>query len=180
MLFRSENAVPLTAKLKFQLAFKTSIDPISFLGAAFLAGINQASDNPDYVQGAKGYGERFGAVYTDGLTDTFIGGAILPAILHQDPRYYYQGTGSHRSRAIHALEAPFICKGDNGEWQPNYSSVGGDLISASLSTSYYPKDDRTAGFVFQNFLIDTAEREVSTLIQEFILRKFTPSAKKRN
>lgn len=180
VVYDPQNAAPMTAKLKFQMAFRVSVDPISFIGAAVLAGIDQASDNPDYVQGAKGYAERFGSVYADGLTDTFFGGAILPTILRQDPRYYYMGTGSIRSRALHAMAAPFVCKGDNGMWQPNYSSIGGDLISASISTTYYPKDDRSASLVFENLLVDTAERAASTLIQEFLLRKWTPSAKGKN
>ena len=180
VVYDSQNAVPMTAKLKFQMAWKVSIDPVSFLGAAVLAGIDQASDTPDYPQGAKGYGERFGSVYADGFTDTMFGGAILPVILHQDPRYYYKGTGSIGSRALHAIGAPFVCKGDNGKWQPNFSSVGGDVISAGISNSYYPKGDRGAGLLFENVAIETAERAVSTLIQEFVLRRWTPSAKDKN
>lgn len=180
VVYDSQNAVPLTTKLKFQMALRVSIDPISFAGAAFLAGINQAADTPDYQQGAKGYGQRFGAVYADGLTDILFGGAILPSLLHQDPRYFYQGSGTIKSRTLHALANPFICKGDNGKWQPNYSSMGGDLISSSLSNLYYPDSNRGAGFVFENFAISTAEREVSSILQEFVVRKFTPSARRRH
>lgn len=180
VVYDSANAAPMTAKLKFQMALRASVDPVSFLGTAALAGIDQASDNPDYQQGAKGYAQRFGSVYADGFTDTIFGGAILPTILHQDPRYYYKGTGSIRSRAQYAMAMPFVCKGDNGKWQPNFSSVGGDLISAAISTTYYPKDDRGASLLFENVLIETAERAASTLIQEFVLRKWTPSARGRN
>jgi hypothetical protein len=180
VVYDSANAVPLTAKLKFQMAFRASVDPISFLGAAALAGMNQAADTPAYGQGWRGYSQRVGSVYTDGFTDVMLGGAILPTILHQDPRYFYKGTGSIRSRVLHAMAAPFICKGDNGKWQPNYSSVGGDLISASISTAYYPQQDRGASLLFENLLIETAERSASTLIQEFLLRKWTPAANGKN
>lgn len=180
VVYDSKDAVPMTTKLKFKMALRVSIDPVSILGSAFLAGINQAADTPDYPLGAKGYGERFGAVYTDGLTDTMFGGAILPSLLHQDPRYFYQGTGTIKSRTLHALAAPFVCKGDNGKLQPNYSSVGGDLISASISNAYYPASSRGISTTFENLAIDTAEREASTVIQEFIVRKLTPSAKRQN
>ena len=112
--------------------------PLPSSASASLAGIDQAADTPNYVQGAKGYGERLGATYTDGFTDILIGGAVLPSLLHQDPRYFYQGTGTKKSRILHALSSPFICKGDNGRWQPNYSSVGGDLASGAISNAYYP------------------------------------------
>ena len=87
------NPAPLTTKLKFHLALKTSTDAFTVLGVGALAAINQAGGTPGYVQGAKGYGERFGAAAADGFSDIMIGGAILPSLLHQDPRYFYQGTG---------------------------------------------------------------------------------------
>jgi Carboxypeptidase regulatory-like domain len=179
VVYDGENAAPMTTKLKYQMALRVLVDPINFLGAGFLAGVNQAADTPDYVEGAKGYGQRFGAVYADGFTDLMFGGAILPALLHQDPRYFYQGTGTKKSRLMHALAAPFVCKGDSGKWQPNYSSMGGDVISSAMSNLYYPQSNRGASLVYEGFLINTAEREISTVVQEFILRKLTPNAKKQ-
>jgi hypothetical protein len=176
----THNAAPLTTKLKFQLAFKTATDPVTIIGVAVLAGINQAGDTPDYVQGAEGYAERFGAAAADNFSDIMIGGAILPSLLHQDPRYYYQGTGTKKSRALHALSSPFICKGDNGKLQPNYSSVGGDLASAALSNAYYPPSNRGAGLVFENLIISTGERMLSGIIQEFVLHRFTRKAENTN
>jgi Carboxypeptidase regulatory-like domain len=163
------NPVPLTTKLKFHLAMKTSTDVVTVLGVGALAGINQAGDVPAYQQGAKGYGERFGAVAADGFSDIMIGGAILPSLLHQDPRYFYRGTGTSKSRILHAVSSPFICRGDNGKLQPNYSSVGGDLGSSALSNLYYPPSNRGTGLVFQNLLITTGERMLSNLVQEFVL-----------
>jgi len=177
-VYDSENAVPLTAKLKFQLAMRVSVDPVTFAGVAFMAGVRQTARTPDYVLGAKGYGQRFGAEAADGFSDILIGGAILPSLLHQDPRYFYQGTGTTRSRLGHALASPFVCKGDNGRWQPNYSSMGGDLAASALMNTYYPQSNRGAGMVFGQFAISTAERELSGFVQEFVLRKLTPRAQK--
>jgi hypothetical protein len=171
------DAAPLTTKLKFHLALRTAIDPITLIGIPVLAGINQAGDVPDYPQGFKGYVQRSGAVAADGFSSIMIGGAILPSLLHQDPRYFYQGTGSNKSRALHALSSPFICKGDNGRLQPNYSSMGGDLASAALSNAYYPKSNRGIGFTFGNLALSTGERMLGAVIQEFILRKLTPKHK---
>jgi len=172
-----KNPVPLSAKLKYQLAFKAATDIVSIGGAAVLAGINQAANNPDYVQGAKGYGQRFGAAYADGLTDIMIGGAILPSLLHQDPRYFYQGTGTKKSRTMHALSSPFWCMGDNGKWQFNYSSIGGDLASGALTTLYYPETNRGAGLVLGNAALTTGGRMLNAVIQEFVLRKLTSRGK---
>ena len=171
-----KNAVPLTPKLKFRLALRVSVDPITWAGIAIVAGADQAANKPaGYGQGAEGYAKRFGATTLDGLTDIMIGGAILPSLLHQDPRYFYQGTGSVKSRTLHALSYPFACKGDNGKRQPNYSSLGGDLASSALTNAYYPPGDRGVGTTFENFAISTGERMGATLLQEFLLRKLTRS-----
>jgi len=172
-----QNAAPLTTKMKFQLASKVAFDPVTIIGTGTLAGIYQAADYRNYGQGAQGYAKRYGSIYADGVTDIMIGGAILPSLLHQDPRYFYQGTGTKKSRAVHAISSPFICRGDNGQQQPNYSTLGGDLAAAAISTAYYPAANRGAGLVFGNFFINTGERAVADLLQEFVLRKLTSKAK---
>jgi len=176
----NHDAAPLTAKLKFRLATKVLVDPVTIIGVATFAGINQAADNPNYGQGAKGYAERFGAGYADGAIDIMVGGAILPSLLHQDPRYFYQGTGTNKSRALHALSSPFVCRGDNGRLQPNYSTIGGDLASAALANAYYPESNRGPGLFLGNFFIATGQRALANVAQEFILRKLTPKAKNQN
>lgn len=173
-----QKPAPLTTRLKFQMAMKTSTDLVTFLGIGVLAAMNQAGDTPDYRQGWTGYAERFGAATADGFSDVMLGGAILPSLLHQDPRYYYQGTGSSKSRALHALASSFVCRGDNGKLQFNYSSIGGDLGSAAISNLYYPPSNRGATLVFENLALSTGERMVSTLVQEFVLQKLTPKAKR--
>lgn len=167
------NAEPLTAKMKFKLALRVSTDPVTAAGVMLLASAKQAGNTPDYGQGWDAYGKRLGAISADGFTDIMIGGAILPSLLHQDPRYFYQGTGTTGSRIRHAMLSPFISRNDNGTWGPNYSSVGGDLGSGALSNLYYPKSNRGAGLVFGNFAIGTAERIGANLAQEFLLAKFT-------
>jgi hypothetical protein len=164
------NPEPLPAKLKFSLAFRFARDPFSVARVAILSGVGQAAKASNYVQGAKGFGERFGANYASSFTDIMVGGAVLPSLLHQDPRYFYQGTGTKRSRAVHAISNLFITKGDNGHSQPNYSLLGGDLASAAISSFYYPKSSRGSGLFFQNFAIDTAAHMAFRLLQEFVFR----------
>jgi hypothetical protein len=174
------NPAPLTAKMKLMLAFKVSVDPVTFAGVATLSAVNQAADRPDYQQGLRGYAQRFGSLYADGFTDLMLGGAVLPIALHQDPRYFYQGKGTARSRTVHALMSPFVCRSDHGRQEPNFSSIGGDLISTAISETYYPASDRRPGAFASTFLINTGERLVSAIAQEFLLRKLTSNAKNSN
>jgi hypothetical protein len=170
------DAVPLTSKQKFELAWKMVIDPFTFGLTGVVAGAEQAENQfSGYGQGAQGYGKRFGAAYGNIVSGTFIGSAILPSILKQDPRYFYKGTGSKRSRLLYALANSVICKGDNRQWQPNYSNIAGSLIAGGLSNLYYPKSDRNrVGFVFENTAIGIGETAFLDVLQEFFIRKLTP------
>ncbi len=168
-----KNPAPLTVKMKFQLALKVSTDPVTAAGVFGMAGIRQAANSPKYGQGWDAYGKRFGATAADGFSDIMIGGAILPSLLHQDPRYFYQGTGTTSSRFRHAMFSPFVTRSDSGKSMPNYSSLGGNLASAGLSNLYFPRANRGVGLVFGNFAIGTAERIGATLAQEFIIGRFT-------
>src|SRR5260370_24970507 len=100
---------PLTTKMKFHLAYKDLTHPVFFVRVAAWAGVQQARDNPDeWRQGAKGYGKRLGAGFAVAATGNLITNAILPSLLHQDPRYFYQRTGTNWAQTHHALLAPFV------------------------------------------------------------------------
>jgi Carboxypeptidase regulatory-like domain len=170
------DAAPLTTKQKFELAWKSTIDPVNFAITGAIAGIEQSQNAfSGYGQGAQGYGKRFGANYADGVTSVFIGSAILPSLLKQDPRYFYKGTGSRHSRVLYALANSVICKGDNGHWQPNYSSILGGLAAGGISNLYYPEKDRNGvDLTFENALIGIGATAAANVLQEFVIRKLTP------
>ncbi|MGA8677500.1 MAG: carboxypeptidase-like regulatory domain-containing protein, partial [Candidatus Acidiferrales bacterium] len=161
------NAVALTPKQKFELAWKSSVDPFTFVAVGAVAGASQAGDQfSGYGQGAQGYAKRYGAAYGDVVIGTFLGSAVLPSLLKQDPRYFYKGTGSARSRILYALASPVICKGDNGRWQPNYSYVLGNFAAAGIANLYYPSSDRDgAGAVIGTALIRLGENAVASVFQ---------------
>jgi Carboxypeptidase regulatory-like domain len=167
------DAAPLTTKLKYRLAWKSSTDPVTVLGTAFLAGLQQAGDQyPEFGQGALGYGKRLGAGYVDVFASTFLSGAVFPSLLKQDPRYYYQGTGSTRSRLLHAVENSVMCKGDNGRKQVNYSNIAGAFGGAALSSKLYPTANMGT-FILSNGFIRLGESSLAGVVQEFVLRKLT-------
>jgi hypothetical protein len=168
------NAAPLKAKHKFQLAIRSAIDPMTFVTTAAIAGEEQLRDKyPGYGDGAEGFGKRFGAAYGDVVIGRMIGGAILPSLFRQDPRYFYQGTGSVPSRAWHAITSAVVCRGDNGRLQPNYSHVLGNFAAGGISNLYRPDENRGVGLAVNNALLHTAANAASNLVREFILRGIT-------
>jgi hypothetical protein len=169
------NAAPLTRKQKFKLAIKVSVDPVTFLTTGITAGIEQwQGDFAGYGQGFSGYAQRYGATYGDRLTSTFFGAALLPSLLHQDPRYFYKGKGRIIDRALYAISTVVICKGDNGHWQPNYSNVLGNLAAGGVSSLYYPNSDKhDAQVTVDNIFIGIGSGAIGTLFQEFLLKHLT-------
>jgi hypothetical protein len=166
------HAEPLTTGQKFRLAWRSAIDPVTFLTAGAVAGIQQANNSfSGYGPGWQGYGKRYGANYADGFIGVMLGGAVFPSLLHQDPRYFYKGTGSTRSRILYALSTVVITRGDNGKWQPNYSNVLGTFAAGGISNAYYPANDRGFGLTMENSAIGLAGGGVGALLQEFVFRK---------
>jgi len=173
-----DDAAPLTTKLKFKLAWKSSTDPVTILGTAFLAGLQQAGDQyAEFGQGAEGYGKRFGALYADVLASTFLSGAVFPTLLKQDPRYFYKGTGTTGSRMKRALSNPVTCKGDNGRWQINYSNIAGSFGGAAIASSYYPTKNQ-ASVILSNGFVRLGESALAGVFQEFVARKLTRQSKR--
>lgn len=172
------DAAPLNTRQKFQLSWKFAVNPFAFGISGAIAGIEQANNSfSGYGQGAQGYAKRFGATYADFVSGTFFGNAIFPALLKQDPRYFYKGTGSKKSRFFYAVANAVICKGDNGRWQPNYSSVLGSLAAGGLSNLYYPASNRNGvGLTFENALIGIGGSAMAGVMEEFFSKKLTPHA----
>jgi len=168
---------PLTSKQKFKLAWKTTVDPVTFGLIGAVAGIQEADgDFSGYGPGAEGYAKRYGAAYADLVAGTFIGSAILPSLLKQDPRYFYKGTGSTRSRFLYAIANSVICKGDNKRWQANYSNILGNLAAGGISNLYYPASNRNgAALTFENAAVGIAAAAGANVLEEFVIRKLTPN-----
>ena len=168
------NAPPMLAKQKFQLNIRSILDPVSFLSVAGIAGAEQCENVfPAYGGGFEGYGKRYGAAFANHATATLFGRAVYPAIFHQDPRYFYRGKGTIKSRALYAISAAVIARGDNGKWQPDYSRVLGHFTVAGISNLYYPAADRGASLVVFNGLAGIGGDAAANLIREFLLKRFT-------
>ena len=164
------DAVSLTPKQKVSLAFRSAVDPYTFAIAFIVAGMGEADGGgPGFGWGPKGYFERSGAAYLDAFDGTMIGNAFLPIILHQDPRYFRLGHGSFHHRLFYAVATSFICKHDNtGKWEPNYSNVGGNIISGEISNLYYPDTNKSnIAQTFESGITVTLEGTFGATLQEF-------------
>jgi hypothetical protein len=145
-------AVPLTGGEKWRLALHSAVDPF-YIAWAFVVGGGWGEvidSNKGYGWGDEGYFKRVGANYADNVNGALIGNALLPELLHQDPRYFRKGTGSIKSRFVYAALSTVVCRGDNGKKQANVSNVLGNYISGAISNAYYPENERGVALTLEN------------------------------
>ena len=162
------DAVSLTPKQKFQLAFRGAIDPFQFFTAAVGAGISQVENNyEEYGQGVEGYAKRFGAGYLDNFDGVILGNALFPVLFHEDPRYFRKGTGHVSSRFLYAIASTVRCKTDAGNWAPNYGNLLGNLAAGGISNLYYPDSERGATLTVQRAIVVSAYGAIGALAYEF-------------
>jgi hypothetical protein len=168
------DAAPLNTKQKFSLAARDTLDFTTFIGVSVGAGIQQARNSyPGFGQGAEGYAKRWGALFATGRTSDFLSRAAFPSLFHQDPRYFYQGSGTKWSRAKHAVAYAFVARSDSGHLMPNYSYFLADVSSGALSNVYYPASSRGAGLVFTTAAEGLGGRAAQNLVREFLFKRLT-------
>jgi hypothetical protein len=171
----SKNVVPLTAKQKYNLGLHVVLDPTNLIFAGGRAGIEQGLDSyPGWGQDWPGFGQRYGAALTDFTMATMLRGSVFPALFHQDPRYFYKGTGTKWQRTKYALETAVVTHGDNGRLQPNYSDLAAGLSAGALSNIYYPASSRKGvSLTFENGFLSIAGVGVGHIMQEFVFKHLT-------
>lgn len=168
------DAAPLTPRQKFELASHSVFDPVVFAATGAVAGLEQHQNTfPAFGGGIQGYGSRYAADYGDEFSNRMFSSAVLPTLFHQDPRYFYKGSGSNGSRAFYAVTRAFITRGDNGHKELNYSRILGALVSGTLSNAYHLGDDRGARLTVRNASIAIGGHAADNLLREFLLKRFT-------
>lgn len=173
----AEKIPPLTSGQKFKVVGRSLIDPFEFVLIGFVAGLGQASDsNPSYGQGAEGYGKRYALAYADNAIENFMASAVLPSLLHQDPRYYQLGHGGFLKRAGHAISRVVITRTDSGKSQFNYSEVFGAGMAAAISTySYHPREERGFGTVASVW-----GTQIGWDVGTYMLKEFWPDLRRKH
>jgi hypothetical protein len=160
---------PLTAGQKFKVVARSTFDYVEFPWYGFLAGVSQAENSePGYGQGAQGYGKRYGAAFADGTIENFWTSAILPSMLHQDPRFFQDGKGGFWHRTGYAVSRIFITRTDSGNSQFNYSEIVGSAMAAGISTyAYHPHADKTLSNTASVWATQVGYDTITIVVKEF-------------
>ena len=152
---------PQSVREKFTTTTQQSFDYSSVLFSAILAGVDQAEGStPPFRTGITGYGQYFYHTYADQTNENYWVQFILPAVLHQDSRYYTLGHGGILRRGIYAFDRTLITRKDSGGNTFNTSEIIGAGAASGISTWYYPENEqnwtKTGQRWLQNVILDGA------------------------
>ena len=162
------NNKPLTVKQKFTLGVTNTVSGFNLLGTAAAAGISQARDTyPGYGQGAEGYFKRWGAAMGFSASTNMIGTFAIASMLHEDPRYFVQGSGKFKSSVGYAVSRVVVCRMDDGTTGVNWAGILGPLGAAAVENTYLPEANRTVGTTFENYGIALAITAGTNTLREF-------------
>jgi len=165
---REYKFTPLTVGEKFITASHDSFDPFNWVVPALYAAVYQKENEySGFGQGAAGFAKRYGALFADATISTYISEAIMPVMLHEDPRYFRLGEGSKWHRTGYALTRVLVTKTDAGNWRFNNSEIWGNLVAAGISNLYYPPANRTAGTTFEKFGVGVVSDACFNVLKEF-------------
>lgn len=158
---------PITARQKFGIATEDAFDRGTFVLAALFAGYGQIQNsNPSFGQGVKGYAHYFVTSYADWAIGDYMTEAVIPVMLHQDPRYFRRGTGGGPSRLLYAVSQIFWTHTDSGGHTFNFSEIGGNAAASAIGLAYYP-DNRSGSEVVSKLGIQIGMDMASNCLKEF-------------
>lgn len=158
---------PITTKEKFKIATEDAFDRGTFVLSGLFAGYSQLTHaNPSFGQGIGGYSHYFVTSFADWSIGDYMTEAVLPSMLHQDPRYFRRGTGSGPGRLLYAVRQIFWTRTDAGGHMFNFSEIGGNAAASAISQAYYP-ENRTAGDASTKLGIQVGMDMASNVLKEF-------------
>ena len=159
---------PLRAKQKFEMAYRKVVDPSFPIEAMIFTGFDKAvSYGPNYGTGAGPFAQLFGYNAVNLATTYLFTDAVLPTLLHQDPRYFRKGRGSVKSRLWWTVRSEVVAFNDQGKQVPNYSSVLGFGMSTALSNAYSPPSSITFPATMERFAVKEGVSIGLNILREF-------------
>ncbi|MHB1938100.1 MAG: hypothetical protein ACYCOR_16140 [Acidobacteriaceae bacterium] len=168
-IFPGQTAQHLTVKDKFIYSFRQMVEPVNLVPSVFSSAESQwLNTDPKYGADSGAFGQRLGAALIREDSDRLFTNALLPSLLHEDPRYYRLGEGSTMTRTGYALSQVFVGRTDDGKSIPNYAGFIGRAMAAALTQAYYPNTSRGGGVVLRGLGASLGGLAAFNLMREFV------------
>jgi hypothetical protein len=159
---RASSAPAVNVRKKFKMASLNTFDPYVYPFVGVVATFTR-----NYGGAASGYLKQYAASLTDNATGNLLTTAVLPSLLHQDPRYFERGAGSFLGRVAYAASRSVVARSDTGHSQFNFSEISGNAIAAEISNAYYPAADRTVTATLSRWGMQVMWDTLSNELKEF-------------
>jgi hypothetical protein len=162
-----ENYTPLRTSEKFHIARSDSFDwPNFFLLAGYAIQSQVASGGFSHNGGFPGFAKFYARGLGDQIIGSYVTEAILPSLLHEDPRFFRLGSGTFWHRASYAASRIFVTRTDSGGTRFNISEIAGNAGFVAATSFYYP-DSRSAAESAERYGMQLGNDAVSNLLTEF-------------
>ena len=163
-----EKVPPLTTGDKLLFPIHEQARPLTLVPVVLLAEYgNLRGSDPKLGSDGAAFGERVGEGALRAASIRVLSDGLLPAVFHEDPRYYRKAYGSYESRTEWALKRLFIDQRDSGKSGINFSDILGRGMSAALTQAYYPQASIGSGVVLRTWGFSLIGSESVNVFQEF-------------
>lgn len=158
---------PISTTEKFKIAHSDSFDwPNYFLLAGYALQAQVAAGGFSRNGGLSGFGRYYSKAVADQLVGAYVTEAILPSLLHEDPRFFRLGQGSILARAFYATSRIFVVKRDDGSSGFYISEIIGNMGVSAVGAAYYT-ESRTASASAERYGMSLGNDMISNLLTEF-------------
>jgi hypothetical protein len=158
---------PISTAQKFRIARDDSFDwPNYFLLAGVAAQSQVAAGGFDKNGGMEGFGKYYARGFADQIIGAYLTEAILPSLLHEDPRYFRLGAGTFFHRSSYAVTRVFVTRLDNGKSRIYLSELAGNAGVIAITSLYYPESQSAAAGAVR-YGLNIGNDAVSNMLTEF-------------
>jgi len=165
----TEVVTPLSWQQKGYLALHNSTDPANFATIVGISGITIASDSHTaYGPGFEAFGSIAAISLLQDATGQFFGVFAVPALIHQDPRYFRRPEERFVRRFLYCISRTAISRNDDGEPMPNYATFSTYAVTAELANLYVPGIHPNGEATVARIATGLATDPVNNLINEFL------------
>ena len=161
--------IPMTWQQKGYLAVHNLTDPSNIGTILGISAISVAVDpHSAYGPGMKGFAKTVGVSLLQDATGQFFGVFAIPALLHQDPRYFRMPNASIPRRIVYSISRSFVSRSDDGHSIPNYAVLFTYPIGAEISNLYVPGIQTNGASTAKRILTGYALDPTNNLLSEFL------------
>jgi hypothetical protein len=158
---------PLTTAEKYRIARSDSFDwPNYFLLAGFALQSQVAAGGFSHNGGFTGFTQYYARAFGDQIIGSYVTEAILPSLLHEDPRFFRLGSGTLWHRTTYAASRILVTRADSGKTRLYVSELAGNAAVVAITSSYYP-DSRSPAASAERFGMALGNDAISNLMTEF-------------